>query len=132
MSNRFSIETLRKIKSETGPNKTYSALGVITDSTNPYRKDIKRDYCMRLKLIDATLNNEELTVFLFAKNIEDYPATLAIGDILFLKNFAFAVEEGKISCKKPFAALDTEFRFFSGKPEEAGYHPIDDNIGIDD
>ena len=116
MSNRFSIETLRKIKSETGPNKTYSTLGVITDSTNPYRKDIKRDYCMRLKLIDATLNNEELTVFLFAKNIEDYPATLAIGDILFLKNFAFAVEENKLSCKKPFAALNTEFRFFSGNP----------------
>jgi hypothetical protein len=49
-----------------------------------------------------------------------------------LKNFGFALEEGKLSCKKPFAALNTEFRFFSGKPEEAGYHPIDDNIGIDD
>jgi hypothetical protein len=69
MSSKFTIETLKKIKSEAGPNKTFSTLGVITDSTNPYRKDLKRDYCMRLKLIDATLNNEELTVFLFAKNI---------------------------------------------------------------
>lgn len=57
---------------------------------------------------------------------------MAVGDILYLRNFIFESDANKFSCKKPFSPLDTEFRFFSGKPEETGYHPIDDNIGIDD
>jgi len=44
-------------------------------------------------------------VFLFAKNIDDYPSTLAVGDILFLRNFVFSNDEGKLSCKKPFSGL---------------------------
>jgi len=32
-------------------------VGVIVDATNPYKKDVKKDYCMRLKLIDASLTN---------------------------------------------------------------------------
>jgi len=58
MSNKLHIETLKKIKAEVAPNKQFSTLGIITDSTNPYRKDIKKDYCMRLKVIDGTLTNE--------------------------------------------------------------------------
>lgn len=58
MSSKLVIETLKKIKSEAGPNKQFSTLGVVTDSTNPYRKDFKKDYVMRLKIIDGTLNNE--------------------------------------------------------------------------
>jgi len=73
-----------------------------------------------------------LYVFLFAKNIDNYPTNIAVGDILFLRNYVFENQNGKFSCKKPFYALESEFRFFSGRPEETGYHPIDDNIGIDD
>jgi hypothetical protein len=49
-----------------------------------------------------------------------------------LKNYSFEIQNGKLSCKKPFSSTDSEFRFFSGNPEDTGYHPIDDNIGIDD
>ncbi len=58
MSNKLTIESLKKIKSEAAPNKHLSTIGVIVDSTNPYRKDVKKDYCMRLKLIDSSLPNE--------------------------------------------------------------------------
>lgn len=58
MSNKGSIEVLKKIKAEAAPNKQLSTIGIIIDATNPYRKDIKKDYCMRLKLIDSSLNNE--------------------------------------------------------------------------
>lgn len=57
MSNRTNIETLKKIKAEATANKQLSTIGIIVDSTNPYRKDIKKDFCMRLKLIDSTLTN---------------------------------------------------------------------------
>ncbi len=57
MSNRTNIETLKKVKTEAAPNKQLSTIGIIVDSTNPYRKDIKKDFCMRLKLIDSTLTN---------------------------------------------------------------------------
>ncbi len=57
MSNKLNIDTLKKIKADLAPNKQFSTLGVIVDSTNPYRKDVKKDYCMRLKIIDGTLNN---------------------------------------------------------------------------
>ena len=132
MSNKFTIESLKKIKAEATNNKQTSTLGFIVDSTSPYRKDVKKDYCMKIKIIDSTLTNEELYVFLFAKNIDDYPTNLAIGDIVFVRNYVFENQNGKFSCKKPFNSLESECRFFSGKPEETGYHPIDDNIGIDD
>lgn len=61
---------------------------------------------MRLKIIDSTINgNESLTVFLFAKNIDDFPSNLAIGDILFVKQYLFEVDGDKFSCKKPFKSL---------------------------
>lgn len=46
---------------------------------------------MKLKIIDPTLNgnNESLYVFLYEKNIESFPVNLAIGDILFIKNYIF-------------------------------------------
>ena len=49
---------LKKIKAEAAPNKQLSTIGIIVDSTNPYRKDIKRDFCMRLKVIDSSLLKE--------------------------------------------------------------------------
>ena len=51
---------------------------------------------------------------------------------MLLKHFIFENSGDRFSCKKPFKSIETEFRFFSGKPEENGYNPIDDNIGIDD
>ena len=58
MSAKGGIEVLKKIKAEAAPNKQFSTIGIIVDSTNPYRKDIKRDYCMRLKVIDSSLSKE--------------------------------------------------------------------------
>lgn len=54
---------------------------------------------------------------MFAKNIDDYPSSVAVGDILFLKNYVFENQNGSLSCKKPFNSLEAEFRFFSGKPD---------------
>ena len=66
----LTIDTLKKIKSsKLFPEKLLSTigtfyliiilfLGIIVDSTNPHRKDVKKDYCMRLKIIDPTYNNE--------------------------------------------------------------------------
>jgi hypothetical protein len=132
MSNKVTIESLKKIKADIAHNKQFSTIGIIVDATSPYRKDIKKDYCMKLKIIDSSVQDDELYVFLFAKNIDDYPTHLGVGDILFLKNYLFESQNGKISCKKPYNSLEAEFRFFSGKPEETSYNPIDDNIGIDD
>lgn len=106
MSSKTGIEVIKKIKAEVAHNKqTLSTIGIIVDATNPYRKDIKRDYCMRLKIIDSSYSNDFLTVFLFAKNIEQFPSHLAVGDILYLRNFVFETDAENFSCKKPFGAL---------------------------
>lgn len=57
MSKNFVIETLKKIKTEQLSNKLLSTIGIIVDATNPNRRDVKKDYCMRIKLTDQTANN---------------------------------------------------------------------------
>lgn len=58
MSNKFTIESLKKIKAEIVNNKQISTIGIVVDATNPYRKDIKRDYCMKVKIIDSTTDGQ--------------------------------------------------------------------------
>jgi hypothetical protein len=54
MSNKLTIETLKKIKGDKPTGKLTSTLGAIVDSTNPHRNDLKKDFCMRLKVTDQT------------------------------------------------------------------------------
>ena len=57
MSKNLVIETLKKIKTEPLNNKLLSTIGIIVDATNPNRRDVKKDYCMRVRLTDQSAVN---------------------------------------------------------------------------
>jgi hypothetical protein len=125
------IQTIKKIRSSDTSKTLFTTIGLIVDAANPFRKDIKKDYCMKVKIIDPTYNNQQLLVCLFNKNLEAFPRNVKIGDILLIKNYLIEVEGTRFTAKKPFNNVSAEFRFFSGV-DESGYNPIDNNVGIDD
>jgi len=117
MSDTFTITSFKDIK-KTIPNngKYFTTVGLIVDATNPHRKDVKKDYCMKLKIIDQSLPNEQLYVFLYGKNDDIFPTQIQVGDIIFIQNYVFDIWNGTLQAKKPFNVITTEFRFFSGNP----------------
>ena len=93
--------------------KEFSSAGLIVDCTNPHRKDTKKDYCMRLKIIDPSHPNDQCSVFLYAKSVEDFPRKIKIGDILVLHRFGFEMWNDSFQAKKHFKVMGSFFRFFS-------------------
>ena len=58
MNEEYHIESLKEIKKQMpSSNKQFTTIGVIVDCANPHRKDAKKDYCMRLKIIDSSASN---------------------------------------------------------------------------
>ena len=105
--------------------KEFSSAGLIVDCTNPHRKDTKKDYCMRLKIIDPSHPNDQCSVFLYAKNVDDFPRRIRIGDILVLHKFGFEMWNDSFQAKKHFKVMGAFFRFFSGDHTADSYSPID-------
>lgn len=75
-------------------------LGVIIDSTTAYFDYKENKYVKKIKIIDESMNNARTTanfrygyctVMFFSENIESLPNPFAIGDILYLRRFAFEV-----------------------------------------
>ena len=64
-------------------------MGIVIDSTNPHRKDTKKDFCLKLKLIDPSSPTEACYVFLHSRNAEDFPRNIKMGDILLLHKYGF-------------------------------------------
>jgi hypothetical protein len=64
---------------------------VIVDCTNPHRKDAKKDYCLKLKIIDSSSPTDPCVVFLYARTADDFPHGIKIGDILFLNKYQFEI-----------------------------------------
>jgi hypothetical protein len=94
----------------------FSTIGVIVDCTNPHRKDAKKDYCLKIKIIDSTSPHEPCHVFLYSKHIEDFPHNIRLGDILLVTRYHFELWEGSLQAKKQFKVMGAEFRFYSGEP----------------
>jgi hypothetical protein len=67
----------------------FSAMGVVVDCTTPHRKDTKKDYCLKLKIIDQSSINDPCNVFLFSRNDDDFPSSIKVGDILLLRKYQF-------------------------------------------
>ena len=108
-------------------------MGIIVDSTNPHRKDSKKDYCLKLKIIDPSTVNEPCQVFLFSKSITDFPQNLQVGSILLLHKYGFEVWNDMLQAKKHFKIMGAEFRFISGNPSLEGYSFLEgQNSSIDD
>lgn len=64
-------------------------MGIIVDCTNPHRKDSKKDYCLKLKIVDPSSLNDPCHVFLYSKTINDFPKNIQVGDILLLHKYGF-------------------------------------------
>lgn len=107
-------------------------MGVIVDCTTPHRKDVKRQFCVKLKMIDPSTTNEPCHVFLYSKNAQDFPKNIKLGDILFLNKYGFELWNENLQAKKHFKILGAEFRFFSGEPTADNYAPIAPQSAIDD
>lgn len=62
-------------------------LGVIVDSAAPYRKNVKNDYVMRLKIIDDSVTDQFCSVFIYHQDIDQFPKGIEIGDIIYLHKY---------------------------------------------
>jgi hypothetical protein len=133
MNEEYNFQTLSQIKGKMpSDQKEFSSGGLIVDCTNPHRKDSKKDYCMRLKIIDPSQPNDQCSVFLYARSIEDFPRRIRIGDILVLHKFGFEIWNDCFQAKKHFKVHGSFFRFFSGEPSANSYSAIDNQVGLDD
>lgn len=65
-------------------SKKASTLGIVVDSAAPYRKNIKNDYVMRLKIIDESTPDQFCSVFIYHPDIDHFPKGIEIGDIIYL------------------------------------------------
>ena len=108
-------------------------MGIIVDCTNPHRKDSKKDYCLKLKIIDPSSVNDPCHVFLYSKAIDDFPHHIQVGDILLLHKYGFDIWNEMLQAKKHFKVLGADFRFFSGNPSSDTYAFLDgQSTTIDD
>lgn len=90
MNKEYTLTKLADIRRQTsGERSEFSTIGIIVDCTNPHRKDSKKDFCLKLKIIDASSFNEPCVVFLYARNAEDFPRYIKCGDMLFLNKYQF-------------------------------------------
>lgn len=102
------------------------------DCTNPHRKDAKKDFCLKLKIIDSSSPTDPCHVFLYARHAEDFPRNIKFGDILFLNKYGFEMWNGGLQAKKQFKVIGSEFRFFSGEPSIDSYSQIGQQSTLDD
>lgn len=73
-------------------------MGIIIDATSFYYDEDKGHYIKRLKIIDSSFNMTKpinglkfgyCTVTIFAKRPDELPEVRALGDIIYLRRFAF-------------------------------------------
>lgn len=73
-------------------------IGIVIDATNAYFDEAKIKYVKKIKLVDDTYNTSRysphlkysyLTVFFYSAKIEDLPNPRHLGDLLYLRRFAF-------------------------------------------
>ena len=133
MQEEYQISKLVEIRRELdGGRGDFTTMGVIIDSTNPHRKDAKKDFCMKLKIIDSSSPNDPCHVFLYSRHVEDFPKSIKVGDILFLKKYGFEIWNDSLQAKKQFKVLGSEFQFFSGEPNLENYAQIGQQTALDD
>ena len=126
MNEEYSFSKLAEIKKQLPRNQQeFSTIGIIIDSTNPYRKDSKKDFCMKLKIIDPSSANDPCHVFLFSRSKEDFPQKIHVGDLLMLHKYGFDIWNDSLQAKKHFKVMGAEFRFFSGNPASDTYSFLD-------
>lgn len=133
-----SLAELRCMNSETVKK---CSLGLIIDVTAPYKPTNAPDYMCKIKLIDASLNEEHAiegntycTVMLFAKIKEDLPHPSKFGQVLYLRRYNFNVWEGKFQAKKNHENISS-WILFKGGCNQLGfgeYQASKPNISLDD
>ena len=58
MNEEYTLTKLADIKRKVATEAAEcSTIGIIVDCTNPHRKDTKKDFCLKLKIIDASTQN---------------------------------------------------------------------------
>lgn len=109
------IHTAVKSGSVKGDSASFSTLGLIIDCANPHRKDPKKDYLMRVKIFDPSISiNEPVTIFLYAREVRDFPSDIAVGDVLYLNKYNFEIWNDTLQAKRGFKVPDSFSRFFTG------------------
>ena len=133
MNEEYHFTKLAEIRRQVSTEKNeFTTMGIVVDCTNPHRKDAKKDFCVKLKMIDPSSPTEPCHVFLYSRQAEDFPRNIRLGDILLLNKYGFEVWNDALQAKKHFKVFGAEFRFFSGEPNADGYTPIGNQNAIDD
>lgn len=65
--------------------KNQSTMGLIVDVTAPHKKDVKKDYILRIKVIDESRTNELTSIFIYNADLEKLKCTVELGDVLLLR-----------------------------------------------
>ena len=133
MNEEYSFTKIADIKRRVSADTNeFTTVGIVVDSTNPHRKDTKKDFCLKLKLIDPSSPTDPCHVFLYSRNAEDFPRNIKLGDILLLHKYGFEIWNNSLQAKKHFKVMGAEFRFYSGEPSAESYSPIGTQNAIDD
>jgi hypothetical protein len=67
--------------------KPQSTIGIIVDATAPYKKDVKKDFILKLKVADEGRMAEPCSVFIYSKDADKLKCSLELGDILLLRMY---------------------------------------------
>lgn len=105
-----------------------SALGLVVDCTAPHRKDIKRDYIMKIKIIDQNYNKDPCSVFIYGSSLEDFPKITQIGDIIYLKRYQFEIWKDTFLQAKNQNKKVAEHIVFSGHPDSKSFDVVDSSF----
>lgn len=118
MSTTPKPKTLSQLHKESSEKYTIgSTVGVVVDCTALHRKDVRRDYTMKVKIIDESWSKEPCTVFIYGETLEDFPRIDYIGDVLYLKNYNFDIWNGNLQAKNGNKKKSSCY-VISGNPKE--------------
>jgi hypothetical protein len=133
MNEEYPLTKLSDIRSQLSPDRAeFSVMGVVVDCTTPHRKDPKKDYCLKLKIIDQSSITDPCIVFLFSRSAEDFPQSIKVGDLLLLHKYQFEIWKESVQAKKQYKVLNSEFRFYTGEPSAEAYGQIGNQPALDD
>ena len=67
--------------------KQQSTLALIVDVTAAHKKDVKKDYILRMKIMDDSRSTEHCSVFIYSSELERLRCNVEFGDVLLLRGY---------------------------------------------
>jgi regulation of enolase protein 1 (concanavalin A-like superfamily) len=67
--------------------KQQSTLALIVDVTAAHKKDVKKDYILRMKVMDESRPTDFCSVFIYSSELERLRCSIEFGDVLLLRGY---------------------------------------------